>query len=133
MAGKHVAIVSRAVAASLISGIKRLESRFTRSRRAPVGCISPGDAIYFKVSGGCIIGLSIAERVVELGGLTPSAVRSLHRAYGGLVAAPRGYWQARRAARYAVLVWLSPLVTPHESVAVPRQYGSGWIVLPQGK
>lgn len=131
-AGKHVAIVSHAIAASLISGRKRIESRLSRNRRAPVGRIRPGDLIYFKLTGGHIIGLSFAERVLEIVGLCPATIRSLHRAYGRFVAAPPDYWRARRAARYAVLVWLSPFVPLRGPIAVPRQYGSGWIVLDPG-
>ena len=53
----------------------------------------------------------------------------LRHAYGRSVRAPPGYWVARRHARYGVLIGLGPLGVPPKAMAVPRQYGSAWLVL----
>jgi hypothetical protein len=67
--------------------------------------------------------------IKEFAQLTPSQVDRLRRAHARRVAAPAGYWTARRGCRYGVLIWLGPLAAPPVGLAVPRQFGRGWLVL----
>lgn len=126
--GEHIAIVSTAVALALQSGSKRIESRLTRTRRAPFGRIAPGDRIHFKLSGGPLIGSARVRRVGQWSGLTPARIRTLRRTFGAAVAAPPGYWRVRRGCRFGVLLWIGPMRAAPR-MDVPRQFGSGWIVL----
>jgi len=129
MGRQHVAIVGRQVAVHLRSGRKRIETRFTRCRRAPFGCIEPGDTVHFKLSGGAFIGSVRVERVEQLSGLTRADLASLRRRYAGEVCAPAGYWEGRRSARFAVLMWIGRLERGRPARPVPRQYGNAWVVL----
>ncbi|MBL8879984.1 MAG: hypothetical protein JNG88_12765 [Phycisphaerales bacterium] len=125
-----MAIVSRRIAAAVIDGRKRIESRLALTRRAPFGRIRRGDRIYFKISGAEIVGSCTCRRVLQFDRLSPAGVCELRRRFGPLIAADRGYWSDRRAARYATLAWLGQFqpVGAH-SPNVERQFGSGWIVL----
>ena len=125
----HVAIVRPAVARALLRGVKRIETRFYHQRRPPWGRISPGDMIHFKLSGGDFIGSTQVVFVKEVAFLTPGAIDRLRRTYGRAIHAPVAYWSGRRTARYGVLIGLGLLSTPPRSVAIPRQYGCGWLVL----
>ena len=129
MGNVHVAIVGPSLAPALHSGHKCIESRFTRRRRPPYGRVFRGDQVYFKVSGGGIIGRSRVARVEQFEDLTPAAMSSLRRRYNAAILAPKAYWHARRDCRYGVLIWLERF-SPHRlNLPVPRQYGSGWLVL----
>jgi hypothetical protein len=125
----HVAIIDSEAAASVLSGRKYVESRFTRRRRVPYGMVTEGDKIYFKVSGGSIIGHSYAARVSCFSDLTPAAIQKLRRRYNRAVLASPGYWHARRRCRYGVLIWLTRFVRRAARIRVPRQYGNAWVVL----
>jgi ASC-1-like (ASCH) protein len=125
----HVAIVDFHAARGLIAGVKRVESRLYRSKRSPYGRIRRGETIYFKLSGGEIIGATRALRVLEFGDLTPRGVERLRRRYGRVVRAPAEYWRARRDCRYGVLIWLAPLREPLAGPPLARQYGNGWLTL----
>jgi hypothetical protein len=125
----HVAIVAGGVAEALQRGVKRIETRFYRQRRLPFGRISTGDTVHFKRCGGNVFASAQVLSVKEVSGLTPAAVDRLRRTYRVAVCASAGYWFARRRARYGVLIWLGPLRRPTIGVRVPRQYGSGWLVL----
>jgi len=125
----HVAIVDARAAQGLLKGRKRVESRFARRRRLPYGRISVGDLVYFKLSGGTIIGHSTALRVHQFDQLTPGAIDRLRCRFNRRIHAPASYWQARRHCRYGVLIWLSGFTARLTALAVPRQYGSGWVLL----
>lgn len=129
MLREHVAIIAPAIARALLSGAKRIETRFCRRRQVPVGAVQCGDVIHFKLSGGPLIGTCGAANVVEYCDLSPSRVRALHARYGRLVCAPARYWRACRRRPYGVLIWLSRLHAPPRLV-LPRQFGAGWVVLP---
>jgi hypothetical protein len=125
----HVAIVRPGVALALLRGVKRIETRFYRQRRPPWGRISPGDLVHFKLSGGAFIGSTQVLFVKEVASLTPRAIARLRRTYGRAIHASAAYWSGRRTARYGVLTGLGLLSASPRSIAIPRQYGSGWLVL----
>jgi len=125
----HVAIIDARMAASLLDGRKRVESRFARQRRLPYGRVCPGDRIHFKVSGARIIGHARAIRVREFDDLSPAAMESLRWRYNRAILAPPAYWRARRRCRYGVLIWLGAFIRRASRVAIPRQYGNGWVLL----
>jgi hypothetical protein len=128
---EHVAIVTRWAAAALCAGSKRVESRFFRTRRAPLGRVRLGDLVHFKLSGGPLIGTCDVHRVEEWDSLDGAAVDNLRRRHNRLVRAPVSYWRARRRCRFGILIWVSDLRPAPARLRVPRQYGDGWIILPQ--
>jgi hypothetical protein len=130
MPRQHVAIIDAHAAEALLAGRKRVETRFSRTRRAPFGRANRHDIIHFKVSGGAIIGTCSVTRVRTLADLTPSRITALRRELDRAVAAPYAYWAARRHCRYATLLWLSPLAAPPPGLRIPRQYGTAWFTLP---
>ena len=129
MPAVHVAIVGRAAAGQLLSGAKRIETRFSRRRRPPFGRVLPGDIIHFKLAGGGFIGTSHVMRLREFEDLTPTTLRRLCRQYNHAVRAPQHYWRSRRRCRFGLLIWIRRLAPPPAGVRVPRQYGNAWLVL----
>lgn len=125
----HAAIVDPSIAAALLDGRKRLESRFARQRRLPYGHVSVGDTIYFKIAGHTVIGRSSVRRVRFLKGLTPPDIDAIRRRYNHHILAPAAYWHARRDCRFGVLIWLTSIVRQAPRREIPRQYGSGWVLL----
>ncbi len=129
MPAEHVAIVTPQLGAALAAGRKRIESRFFTTRRVPFGRVARHDTIHFKLSGGPVIGRCRVARVVFYRDLTPGGIDAIRRRYNHAILAPRSYWQARRNSRYGVLIWLGPFSPRDCDLAVPRQFGSGWIVV----
>jgi hypothetical protein len=125
----HAAIVDSRLAGSLLDGRKRLESRFARHRRLPYGRVSAGDEIYFKLTGGGVIGRCSALRVRQFDNLTPAAIDAIRQRYNQAILAPAAYWHTRRHCRFGVLIWLGPLMRQPPRYRIPRQYGTGWVLL----
>lgn len=125
----HVAIVDSHAAGVLLDGRKRVESRFARQRRLPFGRISAGDEVWFKQSGGSVIGRTRVLRVREFSNLTAAAIAAIRRSYNHIIRAPSAYWRARQDCRFGVLIWLGPFVRRETRRRIPRQYGAGWVLL----
>ena len=125
----HVAIVDRTAAGHLLGGTKRVESRFSQRKRPPFGRVHAGDTVYFKLSGGGLIGSARVTQVRQFQNLVPRDVCQLRREHNGDVRAPARYWNERRHCAYGLLIWITPLSPPPVGMRVPRQYGSAWLVL----
>lgn len=125
----HAAIIDTRLTSGLLEGRKRVETRFGRHRRPPYGRISRGDEIYFKVSGGSIIGRALALRIQQFDDLTPGAIRTIRAKYGHLILATPDYWRAHRDCRFGVLIWLGAFSARAGPQEIPRQYGAGWVAL----
>ncbi len=63
---RHLAIFKGDGAEKILSGEKKIESRFASRRIPPFGAISAGDLVYIKPSGGDIIGQFRVKRVIFL-------------------------------------------------------------------
>lgn len=133
MGRAHVAIIDDSAARHLLSGRKRIETRFYRSRRPPFDRIDVGDRIYFKRAGGNIIGTTRARIIRQFHELTPRRIDQLRHTHNRCVCAPAHYWRARRHCRYGVLIWIEPLELAPRHIVVPRQYGGAWISLETGR
>jgi ASC-1-like (ASCH) protein len=66
----------------ILSGEKKIESRWYLSKRPPLGKVNPGDTIYFKDSGRPISLTSKVSRVKLIEDLTPSKVKRTLAIYG---------------------------------------------------
>lgn len=125
----HLAILSPLMALALLSGRKRVESRLSRTRRAPYDIANAGDMVWLKCVGGPIVGRGSIARVEYFSELTPREIRALEKRYAALVMASHDYWNARRACRYAAFIWLERVRAVRHAPSTPRQFGAGWVVM----
>lgn len=106
----HVALVRPEYVRAIIDGVKTIESRLSMHRRAPFGCVAPGDTLFVvaTATGGprmaCVAHVS---RVLSVEGLSPRGVVRLQRSYNQQIRGESAYWQSKRGAKYATLVWLN--------------------------
>jgi ASC-1-like (ASCH) protein len=124
----HLAVMQREPLRKLLAGRKRIESRLTRNRVVPHGCVSPGDRIFFKEIGGPVRATALAESVAtwKLSGLHD--VTSLRSLYNSLIEAEDGFWTAKQSARWATLILLKE-VRPVIPFQFPKRDRRPWIVL----
>ena len=80
----HVAIMNSKLALipDIISGKKKIESRWYKAKRAPWGRINPGDTVYFKNSGKEVMARAEVEKVEQYE-LTPAVIKEIIGRYGG--------------------------------------------------
>lgn len=119
----HVAILKPMYLDAVLSGAKTVESRLTRTRQPPHGCIAVGERLFFKDSGGAFRATGLAAAVDEHSELTPEGMDRLEAAYRPRVGGDDAYWQGKRTSRFAVFVTLTD-VTPLD--VGPRYPANAW-------
>ena len=80
----HVAIMKKSwgLNQKILSGQKKIESRWYKSKCSPWGKIGKGDIVYFKDSSESVSIKTEVEKVVSFSDLTPEKVRHILDEYG---------------------------------------------------
>ena len=80
----HVAIMKKSwgLTRKILTGEKKIESRWYKTKRAPWNNVKAGDTVYFKDSGEPVTIRAEVERVVQLSSITPQRVRGILEKYG---------------------------------------------------
>ena len=124
----HLAILKQCYLDAILDGSKPVESRLTKTRREPFGCIGAGDKIFFKVSSGAVCGVGVVADVKSFSGLTPERVVQLKEKYNHLVLGDDDYWSSKADSKFAVFVWLKD-VRAIEPVRIEKKDWRAWVVL----
>src|SRR3989338_5694334 len=85
---EHIAIMKKSwkLTEKILSGKKKIESRWYKQRRAPWDKIKAGDKIYFKDSGCPVSILATTEKVLQFSDLNPTKVKGIIQEYGEEIA-----------------------------------------------
>lgn len=127
----HIAIVKEEYLRALLDGRKSVESRLSKTRRAPWGCVRVGDTVYFRAGGMSPVARARVRAVWSFEGLTPGRVGEIRKAFGDRVCADEAYWQSKIHAKYGVLMEVDEVCEVSESPPHARLYGNAWVVLPR--
>jgi len=111
-----------------MAGRKRIESRFTITRRAYFGRILPGDRLFLKESSGPVCGVATVAAVENFENLTPKKVAELKQRYNHDIVGSDEHWQSRANCKFGSLVWLKD-VKPIEPVRICKKDWRAWVVL----
>ncbi|MDO8488232.1 MAG: ASCH domain-containing protein [bacterium] len=65
----------------ILSGQKKIESRWSKHKISPWNKVQPGDIVYFKNSGGPIIARAQVDKVIQFDNLTPPKVKGILSQY----------------------------------------------------
>ena len=81
---EHLAIMKKSwkLTAKILSGRKKIESRWYKTKYPPWNLIHPGDAVYFKDSGQPVAIKTEVEKVLQFSDLTPKKVKEILDVYG---------------------------------------------------
>lgn len=131
----HVAIIRADLVREMLAGAKTIESRLSRARRAPFGCVQPGERIYFKITGGPFAATALVHRVDSFDNLEPADIRAIRRLYNPRIRGAHPYWHAKRLSRFASLFWLEqiqPISRGPSLELIPHwQPRSAWCTIPE--
>ncbi len=119
---QHIAILDkkRHLLERILSGEKRIESRWYISRKAPWDRISQGDIVYFKNSGEHVGVVANVSKVLQFEALDPAKVDLLLHKYGKLLGMKEGEYASSydsyKNKRFCILVFISEVrqITPFE-------------------
>ncbi len=111
-----------------MAGRKRIESRFTRTRRYAFGRVLPGDKLFLKVSSGPVCAVATVAAVKNFENLTPGQIIELKQRYNHYIGGSKRYWQSRTDCRFGFLVWLED-IRPIEPVRIGKKDWRAWVIL----
>ena len=106
MSKGHLVILKKPYLDAILAGQKTIESRLTKTKRAPFGRIFAGDKLFFKVSSGAVCAIGRVGKVLQFDNLTPERIHGIKQQYNGDILAAEQYWAEREGCKYCVLVWL---------------------------
>lgn len=125
--GIHIGVFQEPYLGYIYDGRKMLESRFTRNRIAPYGCISSGDVVLIKRAAGAVEA-AFAVGEVRQYNLQQTPIAALRAAYGEALCVDEVFWQKKEKSRYAVLLEIQGLLR-FSPFPVEKRGRSAWITL----
>jgi len=128
----HLAVLKKRYLEAILAGRKRVESRFTRTRRQPFGRVRLGDRLFLKASGGPVCGTAVVARVEQFEDLTPERMFQIKKRYNSEIQAGQQYWREKAACRFGILLWLED-VRRIEPVRISKRDWRAWVVLSEGE
>ncbi len=128
MANYHLVILKKPFLEAILGGRKRIESRFTQTRRSPFGRVQPGDKLFLKESAGPVCAVATVTAVKYFENLTPKRIIELKEQYNHHIRAGDEYWQSKADCKFGLLVWLKD-IQPMEPVRIGKKDWRAWVVL----
>lgn len=117
---------------AILSGRKRIESRFTKTRRPAFGRVFAGDKLFLKVSSGPVCATAVADKVKNYENLTPEKILEIKQQYNSDIGGADEHWQSKMDSRFGFLVWLRD-VKPIEPVRIQKKDWRAWVILTENK
>ncbi|MFA5828772.1 MAG: ASCH domain-containing protein [Candidatus Shapirobacteria bacterium] len=137
----HLAIMKKqwGLTQKILSGLKKIESRWYMVKYSPWDRIKPNETVYFKDTGGLVSLKAEVKKVLQFSGLTPKRVGQLLSEYGsddGLEAQdiPR-YYQMFKNKKYCLLIFLKnpQAIKPFDIDKTVFGAMSAWLTFPDIK
>lgn len=133
----HVAFMKKfwGLTGKILSGEKKIESRWYLHKSRPWNKIKAGDTIYFKDSGSLIKIRAKGVRVLQFENLTPDKVSEILKTYGFDIGIPseeiNDYFQLFKDKKYCILVFLKDVESVEPFDIDKKGFGSmsAWITV----
>jgi len=128
MVNYHLVILKKLYLEAILAGRKRIESRFTKTKRNAFGQVSSGDKLFLKESSGPVCTVAKAAAVQKFENLTPKKIAGIKEQYNHYIRGSDEYWQSKEDCKFGFLVWLKD-IKPIEPVQIRKKDWRGWVVL----
>lgn len=124
----HLAVFVEPFLQFLLDGRKTVESRFSIHRRPPFGCVSTGDLVLIKESGGPIVAVAEISDVWYYQ-LDPNAWEMIRTRFAKqLCVDDPEFWESKASSYFATLMQIGR-VEKLDPVACAKRDRRGWVVL----
>jgi len=128
---EHLAILSkkRKLLNKILTGEKRIESRWYKFRRPPFRCISKGDMIYFKESGEPVSARAKVKNVLTYENINTNTIIDIIKEYGNLIGIDLSFAKEVKDKRFCILIFLNDVQKIEPFEINKKGYGlmNAWI------
>jgi len=128
--GVHVAIFSEPYLTLLITGAKKVESRFSINRISPYGKIFAGDIVLVKKGGGPVVAIFVAGKVKFFSGLNVPKLKVVEEQYADLICSKVDpeFWHIRENSKFGTLIEVG-LVKEIGPVTINKSDRTAWSIV----
>jgi ASC-1-like (ASCH) protein len=113
---------------AILEGRKKVESRFTVTKRSPFGQIFAGDKIFLKLSSGPVCATAKVSAVKSFQNLTPKKIFEIKVQYNHFIIGSDEYWESKSDCNFGLLIWLKD-IKPIKPVMINKKDWRAWVVL----
>ncbi len=129
---QHIAILKKSwkLIDKILSGEKKIESRWYKNKSAPWNKIKAGEVVYFKDSGEAVTIKTEVEKVLQFNNLTPNKVKELLNKYGENIGIKANdFYEQLKDKNYCLLIFLknSKKIKPFQINKTGFGLMSAWI------
>jgi ASC-1-like (ASCH) protein len=124
----HLVILKKPYLDAILTGRKKIESRFTKMKHHGFGRVLAGDKLFLKESSGPVCATAKVKSVRNFDNLTPKQIIEIKQRYNHYIIGGDEYWQSKSNCRFGFLVWLED-VRPIEPVRINKKDWRAWVVL----
>ncbi len=105
---EHIAIMRKSwgLTQKILSGQKKIESRWYKFKRGPYKNIFPEEVVYFKESGGPINAKAQVEKVLYFEDLDSNKIKKILENYGKEICIPLSFAEKIVDKNYCILIFL---------------------------
>jgi len=128
MVNYHLVILKKPYLDAILTGRKKIEARFTRTKRYEFGQVLAGDKLFLKLSSGPVCATAIVSAVKNFGNLTPEQIVEIKKRCNQDIVGDDKYWESKANCRFGFLVWLKD-VKMIDSVRIDKKDWRAWVVL----
>ncbi len=128
MAKSHLVILKKPYLDAILEGRKKIESRFTKTKRHAFGRVFPGDTLFLKISSGPVCARATVTAVKNFENLTPGQIIEIKQLYNHYIKGSDEYWHSKMDSRFGFLAWLTD-IKPIEPVRIHKKDWRAWVVL----
>lgn len=134
---EHIAIMKKSwkLTQKIISGQKKIESRWYKSKHAPWDRISAGETVYFKDSGEPVSIKAEVEKILQFSDLTQERVRNILEKYGKEISVNNivESFELNKNKKYCMLIFLTNPQKIKPFKINKKGFGimSAWICVPK--
>lgn len=128
----HLVVLREPHYSRMVSGTKRVEARFCRVRRAPLGVVAEEDVLLLKRAGGPVGAWCRVTHVLPLR-LAGDWMDDVRGAFDESLGLPgEAFWRSVRRARFATLIEVNGVTELARPVRCMKRDQRGWVVLRGG-
>jgi len=124
----HLVILKKPYLDAILAGTKRIESRFTKTRRYNFRRVLLGDKLFLKVSSGPVCAIATVAAIKNFDNLTTKQILELKQRYNHYICGSEKYWHSKMNCKFGFLVWLKD-VRAIEPVRIRKKDWRAWVVL----
>ena len=133
----HIAIMKKSMGfiPKILSGEKKIESRWYTTRRSPWGKVVKGDTVFFKNSGGLVNVSTKVSNVISFENLNQKKVKEILKKYGTKIGIEKKdipkFYTTYKDKKYCILIFLTNVTKVKPLDINKKGFGmqSAWITV----